>query len=74
MKMATREIMYQALKAHAIGHIEKHKANVEIYLNQSVGIGEHGDILETIEKELNIIAQYHDQLEVLEKYFKDTTI
>ena len=72
--MATRKIMYDALVAHAQGHIEKHKANVEIYLNQSVGIGEHGDILETIEKELNIIAQYHDQLEVLEKYFKDTTI
>jgi len=47
---------------------------VDIYLNQSVGIGEHGDILETIEKELNIIAQYDDQLEILEKYFKDTTI
>ena len=66
--------MYDALIAHAKGHIEKHKANVDIYLNQSVGIGEHGDILETIEKELNIIAQYDDQLEILEKYFKDTTI
>jgi|TARA_Y100000004_G_scaffold195486_1_gene262611 hypothetical protein len=66
--------MYDALVAHAKGHIEKHKANVDIYLNQSVGIGEHGDILETIEKELNIIAQYDDQLEILEKYFKDTTI
>jgi len=66
--------MYDALVAHAKGHIEKHKANVDIYLNQSVGIGEHGDILETVEKELNIIAQYDDQLEILEKYFKDTTI
>ena len=73
-RMATRKIMYDALIAHAKGHIEKHKANVEVYLSKSVGIGEHGDILETIEKELNIIAQYHDQLEVLEKYFKDTTI
>ena len=66
--------MYDALVSHAKGHIEKHKANVDIYLNQSVGIGEHGDIIETIEKELNIIAQYDDQLEMLEKYFKDTTI
>ena len=72
--MATRRMMYDALIAHAKGHIEKHKANVDIYLNQSVGIGEHGDIIETIEKELNIIAQYDDQLEMLEKYFKDTTI
>ncbi len=44
-------------------------ATIKIYLEKSVGIGEHGDILETIEKELNIIAQYHDQLEVLDKYF-----
>ena len=69
-----RTEIIQALRSHAQGHIDKHKANVDIYLNQSVGIGEHGDILETIEKELNIIAQYHDQIEVLEKYFKDTTI
>tara|TARA_Y100001937_G_C7065686_1_gene305931 strand:- start:347 stop:565 length:219 start_codon:yes stop_codon:yes gene_type:complete len=72
--MSNRQMMYDAAVAHAKGHIEKHKANVEIYFNQSVGIGEHSDIMETIEKELNMIAQYHDQLEVLEKYFKDTTI
>ena len=69
MMMASREMMIQAIRQHAIGHIEKHKTNVEIYLKSSVGIGEHGDIMETIEKELNIIAQYHDQLEVLDKYF-----
>jgi len=61
--------MYDALVAHANGQIAKHKANVNIYLNQSIGIGEHSDIIENIEKELNIIAQYHDQLEVLDKYF-----
>ena len=48
MRMETREQIIQAVKQHAIGHIEKHKMNVEIYLKQSVGIGEHGDILETI--------------------------
>jgi len=45
------------------------KANLLNYLNNSVGVGEHPDILEAVEKELAIIAQYHDQLEVLEKYF-----
>ena len=64
-----REEMIEALRKHAEGHIEKHKTNVEVLLQKAVGIGEHGDILETIEKELNIIAQYHDQLEVLDKYF-----
>jgi hypothetical protein len=58
-----------ALIAHAMGHIQKHKINVEIYLQNSVGIGEHSDVLEAIEKELNIIAEYDEQIQVLEKYF-----
>ena len=60
-----------AIIAHAMGHIKKHQMNVEIYLANSVGIGEHSDVLEAIEKELNIIAEYHDQIEILEKYFGD---
>jgi len=44
--------------------------NVEIYLNNAVGVGEHPDVLEAVEKELEVIAKYHDQLEVINKYFK----
>ena len=68
--MASRERIYDALVAHAKGHIEKHAANVEIYMEKAVGVGEHPDVLEAIEKELAIIAQYHDQLEVLKTYIK----
>jgi len=63
-----RDKIKESLIAHAEGHIKKHSANVEIYLNNSIGIGEHSDILETIEKELEIIAKYDDQLHVLRKY------
>ena len=31
----------------------------------------HGDVLTEIEKELKIIAEYDDQIEMLNKYFKD---
>ena len=61
--------MIEALKAHAQGHIEKHKLNVEVILQKPVGIGEHGDILTEAEKELKVIAEYDDQLEMLNKYF-----
>ena len=64
-----RDKIKESLMAHAEGHIKKHTANVEIYLNNSIGIGEHSDILETIEKELQMIAKYDDQLHVLRKYF-----
>ena len=46
-----REVMIEALKKHAEGHIEKHRANVEVLMQKPVGVAEHPDTLETIEKE-----------------------
>ena len=65
-----RDQMIKALLAHAQGDIEKHKANVEIYLNNPVGIGEHSNVMEAIEEELNMIAKYQDLIEVIQKYFR----
>ena len=39
------------------------------FLEKGVGVPEHPDIMDTIEKELAIIAEYDDKLEVLKKYF-----
>jgi len=65
-----REIIYKSAEAHFIGHIEKHRANIEILLENPVGVGEGAsDILEEIEKELAEIADYDDKLEMLAKYF-----
>ena len=66
-----RKRMIDAIKEHARGHIEKHKMNVEVYLTNPVGVGEHPDIIEAVEKELDLIAQYDDQLEMMNKYFSD---
>lgn len=63
------EQLILALKSHAKGHIEKHKANVIILLQKGAGIAEHPDVVETIEKELEIISKYDDQLEMIKKYF-----
>jgi len=65
-----REQLIKALLAHAQGDIQKHLANIEVYLSNPAGIGEHSDITETIENELNIIAKYKDQIDVINKYLK----
>ena len=65
-----REQLIKALLAHAQGDIQKHVANVEVYLTNPVGIGEHSNIVEAIEEELNMIAKYQAQIEVIQKYFK----
>ncbi len=64
-----RQEIIEAIKKHAEGHIAKHKANVEVLMQKPVGVAEHPDTLETIEKELAIIATYDDQLQMLTKYF-----
>ena len=64
-----REKIIEAVREHAKGHIEKHKMNVEVLMQKPVGIGEHGDVLTEIEKELKIVAEYDDQLAMLNKYF-----
>ena len=65
-----REQLLKALLAHATGEIAKHRANVEVYLTNPVGIGEHSDITEAIGIELDKISRYHDQVEAVNKYFK----
>jgi len=65
-----RENAIKAIEDHAKGHIAKHTMNVEVYLKNAAGVGEHPDILEAIEKELKVIAEYDDQLSVINKYFK----
>ena len=62
--------LIKALLSHAQGEINYHKANVNVYLNNPVGIGEHSNVVGAIADERDQIAKYHDQIEVIERYFK----
>ncbi len=58
-----------ALFAQAQGNIAKAKVNIEIYLQAPVGIGEHSDILASIQEQVDIIAHEKERIEVLREYF-----
>ena len=64
-----REDILKNQIAYYNGLIAKHQQNVEIYLNQSVGIGEHSDVMSAIETEITAIAQAHEKIEVINHYF-----
>jgi hypothetical protein len=64
-----REQLIKASRQHYLAHIEKHRINVEVILNNPTAIAEHSDIMDAIEKEVAQIAEYMDKLEVLERYF-----
>ena len=69
--MELRDQMIAAATKHAEAELELHKTNIEVYMQKVVGIGEHSDIIETIQKELDKMATAHDRMEMLDKYFND---
>jgi len=64
-----KERLIQAARQHAEAEIQLHKTNIDVYMEKVVGIGEHSDIIETIQKELDAMATADDRLEMLNKYF-----
>ena len=72
--MSCTEIKDQLIKAarmHAEGDLERAKTNIMVYMNHSVGIGEHSDIVEAIQEELDKMAAASDRMELVEKHFED---
>ena len=48
-----------------------HKVNVMVYLKNPAGIGEHSDIAQTVEKELQAMAQQQDVIDMIDNYFPE---
>ena len=64
-----RDEILKIQKTYYNGLIAKHQQNVEIYLNQPVGIGEHSDVMAAIDTEINAIAQAHEKIGIIDSYF-----
>ena len=61
--------MLEALIKKLEGDIAVAKANINVYLHQSVGIGEHPDIVEAIDTQVAKIAEADEKIETIRKYF-----
>jgi hypothetical protein len=66
-----REAMVSALLHDAGAKIELARVNIEVYLNNSVGVGDHPNITETIQGQLDIMSQNKDRLNILMEYFDE---
>lgn len=65
LKLEALRAKYQAQKLEAL-------ATLEVYTNNSVGIGEHPQIIEEMDKLVQQVADANDCLEVLEKTFSES--
>jgi hypothetical protein len=66
-----RKEIVGVLKQHFEAHIFKHKMNVDIMLSNPTAIHDHTDLMGAIEKEVALMAEYQDKLEIMNMYFND---
>ena len=67
MEMLRRSIL-EALRAKYEAEIAEADATANIYLENSVGIGEHPQHLEEVNKQIDKIADAKEKLEVLDEF------
>ena len=63
-----RRAILEALRARYEAEIAEADATANIYLENSVGIGEHPRHLEEVDKQINKIANAKEKLEVLDEF------
>ena len=66
-----KEQLVNALKTKYDADYQIHKANLDIYLNNPVGIGEHPQHFEEMDKLVESMTAARDKLEVLNEEYPD---
>ena len=69
-----RIAILNALEAKYEAQIAEADATINIYLNNSVGIGEHPQHIEEIDKQLQKIADAQEKLKVIESFQPERSV
>ena len=51
--------------------IAKAKFNISVYFKNPAGIGEHPDLIQAVDSQLELMATAHDKIEVLNTHFQN---
>ena len=65
------DIKIDALKKLYIANIAVYKAEIQNYIDNPVAVGEHGNLIETMDNLVGKIAEAEDKLDVLDLYFNE---
>ena len=71
MNLSSRRsnLLYRAALARFEAQREEAKATIEIYLSNSVGIGEHSNLLEEVDKHTALMAEAEEKISTLKAHF-----
>ena len=62
--------LLEALRLRLDGEIAVAKANIEVYMTNSVGIGEHPDLVAAVESQFDVIANARDKLDAIDEFVR----
>jgi len=62
------EYILNALLKKYEGDIAVARANVQVYINNAVGIGEHSSVVQAVDEQVALIADAQDKLNVLNQW------
>ena len=68
--MLIKSVLLDALEARYESQIAEADAIIKIYLENSVGIGEHPQHLEEIDKQLDRIKEAEEKISLIERWVK----
>jgi hypothetical protein len=69
-----RRAILEALRAKYEAEIAEADATANIYLENSVGIGEHPQHIEEVDKQINKIANAKEKLDVIEDFEPERSV
>ena len=69
--MNLKQLLIDALRKKYEADIADAYASATVYFNSSVGIGEHPQFIEELDKLINKISSADENLKTLNKYFND---
>jgi hypothetical protein len=70
-----RELFIEALESRYISEIKVAKATISVYMDKSVGIGEHPQFVNEMDRQIEIICNAEEKLKTLKDHYpKDDDI
>jgi len=67
--MSLRSDFIDALRHRYEADVLLAKSNIQVYIDNAAGIGEHSNIAEALDEQFERLSSAEDKLKVLDKYF-----
>ena len=64
-----KELFIEALQSRYVSEIKVAKATIQVYLEKSVGIGEHPRFVNEMDRQIEIIANAEEKLKTLKDHY-----